>query len=58
MSESDLRDISEDVKRKVFAALMQLRGTPGSVRVEIHCDSSGPRKVIALTEESWRIGSN
>ena len=50
-------DIAADVRKKVLAALRQLHGVPGSVRIEIHCDSTGPRKVIAVIEESWRVGS-
>jgi len=48
-------DIAEEARRKILAALRGLRGTPGSVSLTIHCDSTGPRKVVVNTEEAIRL---
>lgn len=48
-----LRDLVTVVSRHLD--VLESRGSAGSVVATIHCDASGPRKVIVGLEETWPV---
>lgn len=50
-------ELLEDLMKRIESALrtLEITKTPGSITAQIHCDSTGPRKIIVTTEEAWSI---